>query len=304
MKKQIGCTFLFLLLASCSNSPAPSAGGQHATVTMRDGSAVAGTVLESSAQEIKLKGDDQVTRTIPMSQVRAVDYGDAPAGAASAPPPQSAPASAPPPQSAPAAASPATAAAPPPEAPHYHAPEAAVTTKTYVAPAGSEISVRAEETIDSAKAVEGQTFAADVTRDVRDAAGDVVIPRGANARIIIRSASGGGKFKGKADLVLDLASVSVGGRQYALDTVDLERKGRDGVGVNKRTGLFTGGGAAVGAIIGVIAGGGKGAAIGAASGAGAGAAGEIVTKGGSVKIPVETVLQFKLERALRVKAAE
>ena len=313
MKKLIGCTFVILLLASCSNSPVPSAGGQHATVTMRDGSAVTGTVLESSAQEIKLKGDDQITRTIPMTQVRAVDYGDAataavpapaPAGAASAPPPQSAPASAPPPQSAPPSGPSATAAAPAPEPPHYHAPETAVTTKTYVAPAGSEISVRAEETIDSAKAVEGQTFTADVTRDVRDAAGDVVIPRGANARIIIRSASGGGKFKGKADLVLDLASVSVGGRQYALDTVDLEQKGRDGVGVNKRTGIFTGGGAAVGAIIGAIAGGGKGAAIGAASGAGAGAAGEIVTKGGSVRIPVETVLTFKLERALRVKAAE
>ena len=68
------------------------------------------------------------------------------------------------------------------------------------------------------------------------------------------SASGASKFKGKADLVLDLASVSVGGRQYALDTADLEQKGRDGVGVNKRTGLFTGGGAAVGAIIGAIAG--------------------------------------------------
>ena len=178
-----------------------------------------------------------------------------------------------------------------------------MTTKTYVAPAGSDISVRTEETIDSARAVEGQTFAADVTRDVRDAAGDVVIPRGAHARIIIRSASAGGKFKGKADLVLDLASVSIAGRQYALDTVDLEKKGRDGVGVNKRTGEFAGGGAAVGAIIGAIAGGGKGAAIGAASGAGAGAAGEILTKGGSVRIPVESVLTFRLERALRVKAA-
>ena len=164
--------------------------------------------------------------------------------------------------------------------------------------------MRTEETIDSAKAVEGQTFAADVTQDVRDDAGDVVIPRGAHARIIIRSAAAGGKFKGKADLVLDLASVSIAGRQYALDTVDLQKQGKDGVGVNKRTGVFAGGGAAVGAIIGAIAGGGKGAAIGAASGAGAGAAGEIITKGGSVKIPVESVLTFKLEHKLRVTAAE
>jgi len=313
--KQIGSAIVFLLLVSCAKSPSPAGGGQHATVTMRDGSTTTGTVLESSAQEIKLKGDDQITRAIPMSQVRSVEYADAPAAAAdgspaspppSAPPPQSAPPGSAPP-TAPAAAS-SSAAAPPPESetapPRYHAPETAVTTKTYVVGAGSRISVRTEETIDSAKAIEGQTFAADVTRDVHDAAGDVVIPHGAHARIIIRSASGGGKFKGKADLALDLASVSIAGRQYALDTVDIRKEGREGVGVNKRTGVFAGGGAAVGAIIGAIAGGGKGAAIGAASGAGAGTAGEIITKGGSVKIPVETVLTFQLERPLRVKAAE
>jgi hypothetical protein len=92
----------------------------------------------------------------------------------------------------------------------------------------------------------------------------------------------------------------VDGKQYRLDTVDLAQKGRDGVGANKRTAEFTGGGAAVGAIIGAIAGGGKGAAIGAGSGAGAGALTQIVTKGGSIKVPVESLLTFKLERALRV----
>ena len=104
--------------------------------------------------------------------------------------------------------------------------------------------------------------------------------------------------------MLDLVSVSVEGKQYELDTVDLAQKGRDGVGVNKRTGEFAGGGAAVGAIIGAIAGGGKGAAIGAGSGAGAGALTQILTKGGSIKVPVETVLTFKLERPLRVVASQ
>ena len=72
------------------------------------------------------------------------------------------------------------------------------------------------------------------------------------------------------------------------------QKGRDGVGVNKRTGAITGGGAAIGAIIGAIAGGGKGAAIGAGAGAGAGAVGQILTKG-SIKIPAETILTFRLD---------
>src|SRR5204863_4948757 len=116
-----------------------------------------------------------------------------------------------------------------------------------------------------------------------------------------RSASKGGKFHGAADLILDLASVSVDGRRYQLSTVDLVEKGHDNVGINKRTGEFAGGGAAVGAIIGAIAGGGKGAAIGAGSGAGAGVITEVLTKGGSVKVPVESVLTFRLDRSLRVQ---
>jgi hypothetical protein len=293
---------------------------------MRDGSAVTGIVTKSSASEIQLKGDDQVARTIPMSQVRVVEYDDAmaatPAPAPATAPPAVTPApavSTPPAAKTPPATSLQPSTAPPAAAPapartaetvperheeHIRPPAAAVTSRTLVVGAGSEIPVRNEETIDSGKAVEGQTFAADVSRDIRDANGDVVIPKGANAKIVIRSASKGGKFKGASDLVLDLVSVSVEGKQYELDTVDLAQKGRDGVGVNKRTGEFAGGGAAVGAIIGAIAGGGKGAAIGAGSGAGAGALTQILTKGGSIKVPAETILTFKLERPLRIVASQ
>jgi len=56
--------------------------------------------------------------------------------------------------------------------------------------------VRTDETIDSKKAVPGQTFAAEVAKDVVDSAGDVVIPRGSNAQIVIRSSSKGGRITG------------------------------------------------------------------------------------------------------------
>ncbi len=174
-----------------------------------------------------------------------------------------------------------------------------ITTTTYEVPAGAEISVRNAVEIDSATATEGQTFAADVTKDVLDATGKVVIPDGADALIVIKSA-GGGQTKGASDLVLDLKSVAVGGRQYALNTVDLAEKGKEGVGKNKRTAEFLGGGAAIGSVIGAIAGGGKGAAIGAGAGAGGGALAQTMTKGGSIKIPADTELTFKLESALRV----
>jgi hypothetical protein len=166
--------------------------------------------------------------------------------------------------------------------------------------AGTEVSVRTDETIDSASAAEGQGYAGEITADVRDAAGDVVIPKGANAQIVIKSASKGGRIRGASDLVVDLQSVSVGGQQFMLNTTDVVQQGKNGIGMNKRTGEMVGGGAGIGSIIGAIAGHGKGAAIGAAAGAGAGALTQILTKGGSIKIPAETEMTFKLDQPLRV----
>jgi hypothetical protein len=263
---------------------------------MRDGASVSGTIISNSGSEIQIAGDDKVTRTILMAQVRSIDYDDTPPASAVSNP-------------SPSVASPPAASAPPPvprEVPHrehYHPVESAITTKTYELPPGTQISVRNEETIDTGKAAEGQTFPAEVTRDVLDAAGDVVIPRGSNAQIVIRSVSKGGRFRGTSDLVMDLASVSIDGRQYQLSTADLAERGRSGVGANRRTGEFTGGGAAIGAIIGAIAGGGKGAAIGAGSGAGAGALSQVLTKG-TIKVPVETVLTFRLDQSLQVRASQ
>lgn len=274
------------LLVSCAKPEATT--GPHATVLMRDGSEYAGTVTSTTPTEVTVKGDDNTTRTIAMKDVKSIEYDDA-----SAPPP--------PAQQAPGGAKRARRERSHDD--HYHPEAAAVTTKTYDLAAGTEIAVRSEETIDSARAADGQTYAAEVTTDIRDANGDVVIPSGANAQIVIRSAAKGGRIRGSSDLVLDLASVSVGGQMYQLSTSDLVRQGKVGMGANKRTAEYTGGGAAIGAIIGAIAGHGKGAALGAASGAGAGAITQIVTKGGSIKVPAETVLTFKLDRPLRVVAA-
>jgi outer membrane lipoprotein SlyB len=103
--------------------------------------------------------------------------------------------------------------------------------------------------------------------------------------------------------VLDLQSISVEGQAYRVSTTDLQRSGKQGLGANKRTAQYTGGGAALGAIIGAIAGGGKGAAIGAGAGAGAGAATQVITKGSSIKVPVETVLTFELDKPVEIVQA-
>ena len=286
---------LCLLLASCAQKDAGLA--PHATIVMRDGTQYTGTVTSSSASEVSLKGDDNTAHTLAMKDVKSIEYDDTA--------PIAAPPEAQPPQTAQAPARPgARRLRERSHEDHYHPEQAAITTKTYELAVGTELPVRVEETIDSGQAAEGQTYAAEVTRDVLDANGDVVIPSGANAQVVIRSASKGGRFRGSSDLALDLASVSVGGRRYQLSTADLVQKGKAGVGANKRTAEYTGGGGAIGAIIGAIAGGGKGAALGAASGAGAGAITQIVTKGGSIKVPAESVLTFKLDRPLRVVAAQ
>jgi len=64
------------------------------------------------------------------------------------------------------------------------------------------------------------------------------------------------------------------------------------------------GAAAVGAIIGAIAGGGKGAAIGAGAGAGGGALTQVLTKGGAIKVPAETVLTFQLDKPVKIVKAQ
>jgi uncharacterized protein YcfJ len=105
--------------------------------------------------------------------------------------------------------------------------------------------------------------------------------------------------EGNGDLTLDVQSIAVDGRRYRVSTADQELENhRDGVGANKRTGQFVGGGAVLGAVIGAIAGGGRGAAIGAVAGAGAGAGAQIVTQGKEVHVPAETVLRFRLDRPL------
>ena len=312
MKRKYAVATLVLgaVLSSCGQKGQVSTeNGPHATVTLRDGTSVAGSITENSPSEITVVGDDGITRTIPVKQMSSIQYGDAspssPAASNEAPaPPQ--PASASPAHKTPSRQAPIETRVQPSGdvETHSHPPESAITTKTYEVPVGTTVSIRTEETIDSAKAVEGQTFAGEVTEDVPDADGATVIPRGANAQLIVESASKGGRFRGASDLVVDLKQVAIDGQEYDINSSEVSQQGKSGIGANKRTAIYTGGGAALGAIIGAIAGGGKGAAIGAGAGAGGGALTQVLTKGSAIRIPVETVLTFQLAKPLRVTKAQ
>ena len=158
--------------------------------------------------------------------------------------------------------------------------------------------VRTAQAID-VKTADGLIFNGTVEEDVLDRNGDVAIPEGATVELMAR--------KSGEEMTLDLESVTVNGRRYAViadpNTVGTSGRVESGartIGANRDTAVYVGGGALLGTIIGAITGGGEGAAIGAAVGAGAGAATQIVTKGKSVYLPAESLVTFRLARRLTV----
>jgi len=160
-------------------------------------------------------------------------------------------------------------------------------------PAGTRIKVRTNDTIDVRERTNNRVYTGTVAEDVTGENGTVLIPRGANAELLVTSSD-------RNDLSVDLESITVRGHRYMVSAQAYDRARHTGIGANKRTGEYVGGGALLGTIIGAIAGGGKGAAIGALAGSGAGAGGEILTRGKAVRVPAETTLAFRLEQPLEI----
>jgi hypothetical protein len=161
-------------------------------------------------------------------------------------------------------------------------------------PAGTVITVRMIDRIDSSRNRPGEEFAgtidAPVVVDDR-----VVIRRGADARVRLVESRSAGRMTGRSELHVELVGLAIGAQSYAVETGMVEKAGASR---GKRTAQTVGGGAALGALIGAIAGKGKGAAIGGAIGAGAGTAVQASTKGEQVQIPPETKLDFTLRSPL------
>jgi len=163
-----------------------------------------------------------------------------------------------------------------------------------IIPAGTQFEVRTNERI-RINNVDGRVYTGVIVNDVRDQSGNVLITRGSTAELLARRLD-------NRQMQIDLDSITVGGRRYSVQAstdVNVDgRNQREGIGMNGRTGKYVGGGAVLGTLLGAIAGGGRGAAIGAASGAAAGVGTEVLTRGRRVDVPVESVLNFRLERQL------
>lgn len=178
------------------------------------------------------------------------------------------------------------------ERPVAPAPPPPPQPRTVTVPAGSVITVRMIDGVDSSVNTAGQVFKASL--DAPIVVDDrVVVPRGADAYVKLVNASSAGKFKGRSELTLDIQSIIFQGRTYNVSTSDVKQSGASR---GKRSAATIGGGAVLGALIGGLAGGGKGAAVGAAVGGGAGTGVQVFTKGQQIKIPSETRLDFTLEQ--------
>ncbi len=206
--------------------------------------------------------------------------------AANAPPPTVAEKAAAEQQPAPAPA--AQAAPAPPPAP-----------KRVTVPSGTSIAIRLLDPIDSEKAQPGQTFRA--TLDAPLPSDGDAVPSGYDVKGHVENVKSAGKFAGQSLLVLQLDSISVGGKSYFIDADPYRRQGKNRT---TNTAEKVGGGAVVGAILGGIIGGGKGAGIGAAAGGGVGGGVQAAGKGQQIQLPSETVLNFTLRNPLTVTLAD
>ena len=198
-----------------------------------------------------------------------------------------APAVAPPPTAAPAMA---PAAAPPPSAANV-ASDGSVTL-----PAGQSLLVRMIDGVDSAKNHVGDVFHASLETDLY--VGNALVARkGTDIYGRLAEAKEAGHFSGSSELQLELTRLVIDGKDYPVVSSDYSLQGK---GRGSNTAKKVGGGAVAGAIIGAIAGGGKGAAIGAGVGSAAGAGVQVLTKGQQVKVPSETLLEFRLQQPATV----
>jgi len=227
------------------------------TLRLTNGAKLEGTFLGADTRQVRFMGADGAPKTYSISSIAGIDFGGAPP--------------------APAAPKPAPAAA--------AAPAARMTI-----PAGTTITVRMIDGIDSTKTAVSERFRASIDDPVV-VGNQVVIPRGADCTVQVVT------VKENKELAVKLYDITVGGKAHATVAGYAELKGH---GTSKgrkaaRRGLGLGG---IGAGIGAIAGGGKGAAIGAAVGAGLGAISGAAAKGKSLMVPPETRLTFQLRSPL------
>src|SRR5579859_660454 len=163
-------------------------------------------------------------------------------------------------------------------------------------PAGTQLSIRLNQELDSEKAQVGDVFKGSISAPVT-IDDQTVIPTTADVEGRVVDVKSAGRFAGQSVLTLQLTRLLMNGRSYGIQS---NQWSKSGSGRGKSTATKVGGGAAVGAVLGGIFGGGKGAAIGAAAGAGAGTGVSAATKGQQIILHPEAIIAFQLQSPVTV----
>jgi hypothetical protein len=176
-------------------------------------------------------------------------------------------------------------------------PQPVATSNNVTLPAGQSLLIRMIDGVDSSKNQVGDVFKASLETDL--VVGNTLVARkGTDVYGRLSNAKEAGHLSGSSELQLELTRMVIDGKDYPVVSSDYTLKGK---GRGSDTAKKVGGGAVAGAIIGAIAGGGKGAAIGAGVGSAAGAGVQIFTRGQQVKVPSETLLEFRLQQPATVQ---
>ncbi len=164
-------------------------------------------------------------------------------------------------------------------------------------PAGTWISVRADEVLSSDRNLPGDEFSATLAQPLV-ANGLVVARRGQILSGRVADAVKAGRVKGTSRLALELTDVTLAdGQNIPVHTQLVQysggtSKGRDATAIGTTTGI--------GAAVGAAAGGGAGAGIGAGAGAAASVIGVLLTRGRATEVYPESLLTFRTTEPITI----
>jgi len=190
---------------------------------------------------------------------------------------------------------PAETVAPAP-VPAPRASSRSTTTASSEVPAGTEIDVRLQNSLNSGTAKVEDRFEATTLVDL-NVEGRTLLPAGSVMRGVVTAVEPGTRTNRTSKMTVSFDQVTVNSRAYPMRgtvTQAIEGEGIRGEAVR------TGAGAAVGGILGAVLGGGKGALLGVLIGGGGTLA---ATEGKEVELPQGTVLRVRVDAPLQLASA-
>lgn len=134
---------------------------------------------------------------------------------------------------------------------------------------GTQIQVRTDQPIEMHRWDRGRIYPARVAKDVFARNGEIAVPRGSYAELIVRET-------GPNQMALDLESVTVNGMRYAMDST--------GPQFNMPSAEYNNGARLLSNIVGAISGGQV----------------QVETTGNEIRVPPDSMLTFQLQEPLHV----